>query len=107
MLEGGVFHAELIDIGAILDWLSDCEIDDVFLIAVDDLANVVGEGGHHILKRIAFIHQDVMVQSCEALLLEKAQFAALFAIDETIEGVRNMHLRVQRLILLQESSQKF
>ena len=45
-----------------------------------------------------------MVQLRELFLLENAQFASLPTLDETVESLRQDHLRVQRLVLLQKGS---
>jgi hypothetical protein len=39
-----LLQPKLVDIGSVLDGLSDCQVDDVLLVAIYDLADVVGEG---------------------------------------------------------------
>lgn len=82
-----ILEPELIDIGSILNRLSNCQINDIFLISIDNLPNIVGESAHRLFQSDPLIHQYMMMQPGEPLLLKKTQLATLLPLDETVQRV--------------------
>ena len=46
------------------------------------------------------------MEAGEALFFVEAELAPLLAFDEAVEGFGDVHLRVERLVLLQKSSEE-
>lgn len=84
MLVVGIVQPKFIDIGTVFDRFCNCQVDDVLFVAVDDLPDVVGIGGHQVLEGEALVHEDVVVEAGEALLLIKTQLASLASLDEAV-----------------------
>ena len=99
---GEILYSEVVDVSSIFNDLFDCQMDDILFITIDNPSNMVAVSRHHVSNRQFLVHENVLVQLCELLLLIYTQSSSSTALNKTIKSVRNHHLNVEGLVLLQK-----
>ena len=84
---GDIFNSELVDVAPVFDGFLDRQVNDKFFVAVYYFSDLVAVSRHHVCYRQLLVHQNVMVQLCELLLLIKTQPPPTPSLETAVKGV--------------------